>query len=46
VTKATRQRFTMGYKWKIAREADACEKPDAVGALLPREELYFFHLTT
>lgn len=46
VTKATRQRFTMGYKRKIGREADACKKPDAVGALLRREELYFFHLTT
>src|SRR5258705_4757391 len=43
VTKATRQRFTMGYKRKIVREADACKKPDAVWALLRREELYFFH---
>ena len=46
MTKATRQRFTMGYKWKIAREADAWEKRDTAGALLRREELYFFHLTT
>ena len=46
VTKATRQRFTMGYKRKIVREANACKKPDAVGVLLRREELYFFHLTT
>ena len=46
VTKATRQRVTRGYKRKIGREADACKKPDAVGALLRREELYFFHLTT
>jgi hypothetical protein len=46
VTKATRQRFTMGYKRKIVLEADACKTPDAVGALLRREELYFSHLTT
>jgi transposase len=46
VTKATRQRFTMGYKRRIVREADACKKRDAVATLLQREELYFFHLTT
>jgi hypothetical protein len=41
VTKATRQRFTMGCKRKIVRKT-----PDAVAALLRREELYFSHLTT
>jgi len=46
VTKATRQRFTMGYKRRIVREADACKTRDAVAALLRQEELYFFHLTT
>ena len=46
VAKATRQRFTVGCKRKIVREADACKTPDAVGALLRREELYFSHLTT
>ena len=46
VTKVTRQRFMMGYKRKIVREADACKTPGAVGALLRREELYFSHLTT
>ena len=46
VAKATRQRFTVGCKRKIVREADACKTPDAVGVLLRREELYFSHLTT
>jgi len=32
VTKATRQRFTMGYKRRIVREADACKTRDAVAA--------------
>jgi transposase len=45
VAKATRRRFTLEYKRKIVREADACKRPDAIGALLRREELYFFHLT-
>ena len=46
VAKGTRQRFTVGYKRKIAREADAYKTPGAVGALLRREGLYFSHLTT
>jgi len=46
VAKATRRRFTVEYKRKIVREADACKMPGAVGALLRREGLYSSHLTT
>ena len=35
-----------GVQRKIVRESDACKTPDAVGALLRREKLYFSHLTT
>ena len=45
VAKATRRRFTVEYKRKIVREADACKTPGAVGALLRREGLYSSHLT-
>jgi transposase-like protein len=46
VAKATRRRFTVEYKRKIVREAEACKTPGAVGALLRREGLYSSHLTT
>src|SRR6202795_3265100 len=46
VAKATRGRFTVEYKRKIVREADACKTPGTVGALLRREGLYSSHLTT
>ena len=46
VAKATRRRFTLEYKRKIVREADACKTPGAIGALLRREGLYSSHLTT
>jgi transposase-like protein len=46
VAKATRRRFTVEYKRKIVREADACKTPGEVGALLRREGLYSSHLTT
>ena len=46
VAKATRRRFTLGYKRKIVREADTCKTSGAVGALLRREGLYSSHLTT
>ena len=42
VAKATRRRFTVEYKGKIVREADACKASGAVGALLRREGLYSF----
>ena len=44
--KATRRRFTVEYKRKIVREADACKTPGGVRALLRREGLYSSHLTT
>jgi transposase len=44
--KATRRRFTVEYMRKIVREADACEAPGAIGALLRREGLYSSHLRT
>jgi hypothetical protein len=42
VAKATRRRFTVEYKRKIVREANACKTSGAVGALLRlrREGLY------
>lgn len=46
VAKATRRRFTVEYKRKIVREADACKRPGSLGALLRREGLYSAHLTT
>jgi transposase len=46
VAKATRRRFTVEYKRKIVREADACKTSGAVGALRRREGLYSSHLTT
>ena len=43
--KATRRRFTLDYKRNV-READRCQTPGAVGALLRWEGLYSSHLTT
>jgi transposase len=40
-----RRTFTAAYKLRIVREADACERPGEVGALLRREGLYSSHLT-
>jgi len=36
VAKATRRRFSVEYKRKIVRVADACKVPGTVGALLRR----------
>jgi transposase-like protein len=44
--KAARRRFTAEYKLRIVREAEGCEAPGDVGALLRREGLYSSHLTT
>ncbi len=44
VAKAKRRRFTAEYKQKTLREAEACTKPGAIGALLRREGLYSSHL--
>jgi len=46
VAKATRRRFSAEYKLKILREAEACTKPGAIGALLRREGLYSSNVTT
>jgi transposase-like protein len=40
-----RRTFTAEYKLRILREADTCDKPGQVGALLRREGLYSSHLT-
>lgn len=45
VAKAKRRRFTAKYKRDIVRQADACDKPGAIGALLRREGLYSSSLT-
>jgi transposase-like protein len=44
--RAVRRRFTAEYKLRILREADACDQPGQLGALLRREGLYASHLTT
>ena len=44
--KARRRRFTVEFKRRVVREADACKAPGEVGALLRREGLYSSHLTT
>jgi transposase-like protein len=43
--KARRRTFTVEYKRRIVKEADACKKPGEVGALLRREGLFSSHLT-
>ena len=45
VERPRRRTFTAKYKLKVLREADACEKPGAIGALLRREGLYSSHLS-
>ena len=40
VEKAARRRFTAEYKRRIALEAERCEQPGEIGALLRREGLY------
>jgi transposase len=39
-----RRQFTAGYKLQILQEADACDAPGQLGALLRREGLYSSHL--
>ena len=43
--KATRRRFTAGYKLSFVEKADACESPGEIGELLRREGLYGSHLS-
>jgi transposase-like protein len=45
-TRPKRRRFTAEYKARILREAERCEKPGEIGALLRREGLYASHLIT
>jgi transposase len=40
-----RRKFTAEYKLRILAEADACETPSEVGAILRREGLYSSHLS-
>jgi len=42
--RAKRRTFTLEFKRRILREADACTKAGEIGALLRREGLYFSHL--
>jgi len=44
--KASRRRFTAGYKLRILQQADGCTQPGEIGALLRREGLYSSHLVT
>ena len=44
--KPVRRRFTVEYKLRILREADACTEPGMLGELLRREGLYSSHLST
>jgi transposase len=39
-----RRQFTAAYRLRILKEADACKKHGALGALLRREGLYSSHL--
>jgi hypothetical protein len=42
--KVARRQFNAEYKRKILKEADACTREGAIGALLRREGLYSSHL--
>jgi transposase-like protein len=42
--KVQRRRFTAEYRRRILKDADACKKRGALGALLRREGLYSSHL--
>ncbi len=43
--KVQRRRFTAEYRLRIVQQADACDKPGELGALLRREGLYSSYLT-
>ena len=43
--KVERRRFSVEYRLRIVKQADACKKPGEVGALLRREGLYSSLLT-
>ena len=46
VEKASRRRFTAGYKLRILQEVDSCTESGAVGRILRREGLYSSLLTS
>ena len=43
--KTMRRKFTAAYKLRILKEADSCDRPGQIGALLRREGLYSSSLT-
>ena len=45
MAKATRRRYTAEYKLRVLREADICDRPGQIGALLRREGLYSSNFT-
>ena len=45
VPRAKRRQFSASYKLRILQEAEACEQPGQVGALLRREGLYSSQLS-
>ena len=45
VPRAKRGHFTAEYKLRILAEAEECQEPGQIGALLRREGLYSSHLT-
>lgn len=45
VTRKKRRNYTVSYKLSILEQADACNKPGEVGALLRKEGLYSSSLT-
>ena len=46
VPRAKRRSYAASYKLGVLEEADNCDKPGQIGALLRREGLYSSHLTT
>ena len=44
--RAKRRTYTATYKRRILQEADGCNQPGQIGALLRREGLYSSHLNT
>lgn len=45
LAKPVRRKFTLEYKRRVLREADACKGLGEIGALLRREGLYSSHLS-
>lgn len=45
VLRAKRRIFTTAYKLRMVQEADECNQPGQIGALLRREGLYSSHLS-